>query len=184
MQNSYEKLLPKLPELFEISLSSDKNGAGIFRKIEKFLCFHDAFIYFANTNSLQLKYSYKKHANYEIDRTFKINTEIKNFIFSKNSKILNSDSKLIKAVELNDCRHKSFMVAKISIKSTVFGIILLTKREENFYTNYDLYVLQTISSILAYILKDNELSNVFKLQLKALKDGIVEKNEAYKTIKE
>ena len=29
-----------------------------------------------------------------------------------------------------------------------------------------------------------ELSNVFKLQLKALKDGILEKNQAYKTIKE
>jgi signal transduction histidine kinase len=33
-------------------------------------------------------------------------------------------------------------------------------------------------------LKDAELSNVFKIQLKALKNGIVEKNEAYKTIKE
>ena len=29
-----------------------------------------------------------------------------------------------------------------------------------------------------------ELSNVFKIQLKALKDGIIEKQEAYKTIKE
>ena len=34
------------------------------------------------------------------------------------------------------------------------------------------------------MLKDVELSNVFKIQLKALKDGIIEKNNAYKTIKE
>ena len=37
--------------------------------------------------------------------------------------------------------------------------------------------------MIAYVIKDMELSNVFKIQLKALKDGIIEKNNAYKTIK-
>ena len=45
-------------------------------------------------------------------------------------------------------------------------------------------MLKTASCILSYTLKDAELSNVFKIQLKALKDGIIEKNAAYKTIKE
>ena len=44
--------------------------------------------------------------------------------------------------------------------------------------------LDAVSSVLSYLLKDVELSNVFKIQLKALKDGIIEKNNAYKTIKE
>jgi len=60
----------------------------------------------------------------------------------------------------------------------------LSKREDGFYSNADLDVLNAVSSVFSYILKDMELSNVFKLQLKALKDGILEKNQAYKTIKE
>ena len=45
-------------------------------------------------------------------------------------------------------------------------------------------ILDASASVLSYILKDLELSNVFKIQLKALKDGIIEKQEAYKTIKD
>ena len=60
----------------------------------------------------------------------------------------------------------------------------MCKKEENFYRKEDLIALEAVSSILSYVLKDSELSSVFKLQLKALKDGIIEKNKAYKTIKE
>ena len=75
------------------------------------------------------------------------------------------------------------MVA-IRRKTDFFGVILLAKKEHNFYSEEDLTILNACGSILSYILKDLELSNVFKIQLKALKDGIIEKQEAYKTIKE
>ena len=61
---------------------------------------------------------------------------------------------------------------------------MLAKKEYNFYTETDLKNLEGAACIISYILKDMELSNVFKIQLKALKDGITEKHEAYKTIKE
>jgi len=76
------------------------------------------------------------------------------------------------------------ILSKISIRSTVFGVILLAKRENDFYDKKDLEILDAATAILSYVLKDLELSDVFKIQLKALKDGIIEKNEAYKTIKE
>ena len=76
------------------------------------------------------------------------------------------------------------MLAKISIKSTVFGVILLANKEHNAYSDVDLNALEACAGVISYLLKDMELSNVFKIQLKALKDGIIEKNEAYKTIKE
>ena len=43
--------------------------------------------------------------------------------------------------------------------------------------------MDVASAILSYMIKDIELSNVFKIQLQALKEGIKEKNKAYKTIK-
>ena len=178
---SSDEILKILPSLFDI----DFNGSmPLFRKLDKFLIFDEGFIYYANPDSLQLKYSYKKHSEYNIDSVFNLDSNLKKFIFSKNGKILDDSAKLINALNLSQFNQKSFLVAKISIKSTVFGIIVLAKYEADFYKKADLEALEAGSAILSYVLKDIELSNVFKLQLKALKDGIIEKNKAYKTIKE
>ena len=178
---SSDEILKILPSLFDI----DFNGSmTLFRKLDKFLIFDEGFIYYANPDSLQLKYSYKKHSEYNIDSGFNLDSNLKKFIFSKSGKILDDSAKLINALNLSQFNQKSFLVAKISIKSTVFGIIVLAKYEEDFYKKADLEALEAGSAILSYVLKDIELSNVFKLQLKALKDGIIEKNKAYKTIKE
>ena len=176
-----DKILKLVPSLFEIDLNS---GVNIFRKLEKILIFDEGFIYYANPDSLQLKYSYKNHSNYDLETTFKLNTELKKFIFSKNGKLCGDNDNLIETIELKGSRQKSYIISKIFLKSTVFGIIVLSKREENFYSEEDLSILDAISAILSYLLKDVELANVFKIQLQALKDGIVEKNNAYKTIKE
>ena len=181
---SPDKILKFLPLLFELNLSSDKAGIEIFRKLEKLLIFDEGFIFYANPDSLQLKYSYKKHANYCIDKVFPFGSEHKKFIFSKDGKLGNQKDSIVKLIELTGSRLNSFIVSKISIKSTVFGMVILAKREENYYKTEDLDALNAASSILSYIIKDLELSNVFKIQLKALKDGIIEKNTAYKTIKE
>lgn len=177
-----DKILKLIPSLFEINITESQTGVNLFRKLEKFLIFDDGFIYFANPDSLQLKYNYKKHGSNIVDTLYSLNKELKTFVFSKGGAILNSEDKLIKALEYTGL--KSFIVSKISIKSTVFGLIVLAKKEENYYTKEDLTALAAASSILSYVLKDSELSSVFKLQLKALKEGIIEKNKAYKTIKE
>ena len=176
-----DKILKLIPSLFETDLNSERY---LFKNFEKILSFDEGFIYYANPDSLQLKYSYKKHANYEKEATFKLNSDLKKFIFSKTGEITDETSDLVKTIELEGTSQKSYLVSKISIKSTVFGVVVLSKREKNFYKQEDLDALDAVSSVLSYLLKDVELSNVFKIQLKALKDGIVEKNNAYKTIKE
>lgn len=174
----------KIPSLFEINLNSDKSGQTIFEKLSTIIKFDEGFIYFLNPDSLQLKYSYKNHSNYKTDTIFEFTSTDKKKLFDKSGGILSPEHKFLKLVNLDRLNKKSYILAKISIKSTVFGVILLAKKERNFYSENDLHVLEAAACILSYILKDMELSNVFKIQLKALKDGIVEKNEAYKTIKE
>ena len=178
---SNDKLLENIPSLFETDLHGDVN---IFKKLENFINFDDAFIYYANPDSLQLKYTYKNHNNYKINTVYNLTKNAKDYVFSKKSDILSANDELIKTVKLNNTNQNSFLVSKLKIKSTVFGIIILSKSENDFYTEDDIKALNASASILAYILKDQELSNVFKIQLKALKDGIIEKNSAYKTIKE
>ena len=183
-KTSLEETLKIIPSLFEINLNTDKNGRYIFEKISQILDFDEGFVYFINPESLQLKYSFKEHKNYKTNSTFELSPSLKKQLFSKEGQILLPDNEFIKTVGLAELKKKAYILSKISIKSTVFGIILLAKKEHNFYTNEDLAVLDACASILSYILKDVELSNVFKIQLKALKDGILEKQEAYKTIKE
>lgn len=176
---SPEKILKLLPSLFEINVNETQTGNNLFRKLEKILIFDEGYIYYANPDSLQLKYAYKKQIS---DTNFKLSPDLKKFIFSKEGAILSKNDKLIDTINLKFSN--SYLIAKVSIKSTVFGLIILGKKEESFYKNDDLQALEAASAILSYVLKDSELSNVFKLQLKALKEGIIEKNKAYKTIKE
>ena len=183
-KKNLEETLKILPSLFEINLNSNKDGCIIFDKLSKIISFDEGFIYFINPESLQLKYSYKQHANYKINEIFSFDNELKNKIFTKEGGIIPPNDILIKIVGLSGLKKKSYIMAKICIKSTVFGVILLAKKEHNFYNNTDYAILNSTASILSYVLKDLELSNVFKIQLKALKDGIIEKQEAYKTIKD
>ena len=179
-----EDLIKIIPDLFEIDLSSSKSGAVIFEKLSTILNFDEGFIYFTNPDSLHVKYTYKTHANYKINDTFPLNQKTKKEVFSKGGKILANGDEFLKIVGLDKLNKKSYLMAKISIKSTVFGVILLANKEHNAYSQEDLTVLEACASILSYVLKDMELSDVFRIQLKALKDGILEKHEAYKTIKE
>lgn len=179
-----ESFIKTIPELFEINLKTDKNGSTVFQKLEKVISFDEGFIYFVNPDSLQLKYSFKQHNNYKINEIFPLEAKLKKSVFSKNGEILSANSEFLNLVGLAELKKKSYILAKISIRSTVFGVILLAKKEADFYKNEDLEKLNAAASILSYVLKDLELSNVFKMQLKALKDGLLEKHEAYKTIKE
>jgi len=178
-----EEALKLLPSLFEINLNLDKDGNSLFRKLSKILAFDEGFIYFLNPDNLQLKYSYKQHINYKINEVFDLSSSQRDEIYKKDSQVLCSDSEFISIVGLSPLKKKSYILSKISIRSTVFGVILLAKQEMDFYDKNDLEILNAATAILSYVLKDLELSNVFKIQLKALKDGILEKNEAYKTIK-
>lgn len=178
---SYDKILKYLPSLFETNI---KGEIDIFKKLEKILVFDEAFIYYVNPESLQLKYSYNSIGDLKSDSIYNLNSDENSFIFSNDSCITDANNSIVSKLMLSKYGLKSFLISKLSIKSTVFGIIILCSKNINFYNKDDLNALNAASSILAYILKDQELSNVFKIQLKALKDGIVEKNEAYKTIKE
>ncbi len=175
------KILEYIPSLFETNINGE---VDIFDKLKNIIDFDEGYIYYLNPDSLQLKYKYKTVQKHKINNIFEFDKVTKKFLFNNEGKIFKKSDKLIKTIELESSNCNSYIVSKLLIKSTVFGIIVLAKKELNFYVKQDIDVLCAATSILAYILKDAELSNVFKMQLKALKDGVVEKNKAYKLIKE
>ena len=70
VKKSLDEVLKIIPSLFEINLISDKDGNVIFDQLANILEFDECFIYFINPESLQLKYSYKQHSNYVINKIF------------------------------------------------------------------------------------------------------------------
>ncbi len=171
------------PQFFETNLNDKDDVVGIFEKLSKIFEFTDAFIYYINPESLQLKYSYKEYSTYTPESLFRFNQREKKYIYSEDNYLCDDNHPIIKLLKIrgNDC---NYAISKLIIKSTVFGLLVLVRNDGEIYTAEDLDILKTISCIISYVIKDLELSNVFKIQLKALKDGIIEKNNAYKTIKE
>lgn len=180
--NIYKKAIKLLPAFFDNKLQFDTHGAGIFEPLREIINFDEAYIFFLNPDSIRLKYLFGKHRKHSIDDSFYINDAMQADLFSNSNLILEQDNPLSKLLMFED--NKSFLISKLIIKNTVYGFILLCKKEEFYYCPQDIDVITAISSVISYSIKDVELSEVFNAQLKALKEGIVETKSAYKTIKE
>lgn len=183
MQNDvYKHAVQFLPEFFDVPLELDPSGAGIFEPLKKIISFDKAYIFYLNPNSMTLKYSYSKDERFKNGDTFLLESPLNESLFSLEHLIFDYKSDLFKV--FNFVQEKSFLVSKLIIRNTVFGIILLCKNEENFYKKSHIEASNAVSSVISYKIKDSELSDVFKIQVKALKDGFEATREAYKTIEE
>lgn len=182
MKITNDEILRVLPLFFETNLNSDASASTVFERLATIFDYEQAYIYYLNPEGAQLKFSANKDNDEIIDTIFKLPPKVMEIMYQDGGYLLDETSETIKALKIFGC--KSFMLQKLGIGSTVFGFIILAKKQSKYYTTIDLDVLKSCTSILSYLIKDLELSNVFKIQLKALKDGIVEKNEALKIIKE
>lgn len=180
--NIYKKTIEILPEFYASQLQYDFHGAGIFEPLKKIIDFDESYIFFLNPDSIRLKYIFSKSRNYLTEETFLIDEEMKTNLLTSSSMILESDNPLIKLLKITD--NNSFLVSKLIIKNTVYGFILLCKKEKFYYNSDDIDIMTAVGAAISYNIKDIELSEVFKAQLKALKEGIMETKSAYKTIKE
>ena len=186
MGNKIENALNKIPVLLNSIEDEESSVQQIFNEVNDILRCDYALVYYINEEKATLKFnkSFKKDNFIEkLADCIKLDKNLKRELFENKSCILNEKSSLIEAFDLN-IKKASYIVVKLSIKSVVFGMMILIKKEEDFYSKDDLLVSQALGSVISYAIKDIELSNVFKLQLKALQENVIEKMNAYKTIKE
>ena len=95
---------------------------------------------------------------------------------------LNSDSNFISLkTKQNEFLNKNTLLVKLAIKDSVFGFLIFSINEEISKEKLEAFI--SISNIISYKIKDFELQDVFKLQLKALQEAIIEKQNAYEIIK-
>lgn len=178
----YKKTVRSFPEFFDMQLQTDSQGSGIFEPLRKIIDFDEAYIFFLNPDSIRLKYLFGENRKFKVDTVLIINKKIQSDLFSQKSFITDVNNPLIKLLKLEN--NNSFLISKLIIKNTVYGFILLCNKQKSFYPETNIDIMNAIGPIISYNIKDLELSEVFKAQLKALKDSIIETKSAYKTIEE
>lgn len=173
----YKDTLNLIPKLFSVEFSLN-NGEAFFKMLKKVIDFEDCYVFLLNSEDIQLKLTHNNQSDIEPDKTVDISTNLAKKLFENKSEILGKKSDLIKLLGLNS---ENYLISKLAIRETVFGFLLVGRPHE--FKKNDLTIIDSITSVLSYKIKDLELSNVFKIQLKALKNAVQETNNAYRTIK-
>lgn len=173
----YKDTLNLIPKLFSVEFSLN-NGEAFFEMLKKVIDFEDCYVFLLNSEDIQLKLAHNSKIDLKQDETFDISTNLAKKLFENNSEILGKKSELIKLLGLNS---ENYLISKLAIRETVFGFLLMGRPHE--FKKTDLTIIDSVTSVLSYKIKDLELSNVFKIQLKALKSAVQETNDAYRTIK-
>ena len=167
MQNNLNNITSQLLNAEVSALSCD----AFFDIVKKLFNFENYYVYLLNYEDIQLKYSSIKA---EIGKTITIPKSISNYLFNDTINYTDKTSDIIKLLKYNK---DNYIISRLKIKNTIYGFILF---EDSDGIKED---IEAITSILSYRIKDLELSNVFKIQQKALKKAVEETNNAYKTIK-
>ena len=173
----YKDTLNLIPKLFSVEFSLN-NGEAFFKMLKKVIDFEDCYVFLLNSEDIQLKLTHNNQSNIEPDKTVDISTNLAKKLFENKSEILGKKSELISLLGL---KSENYLISKLAIRETVFGFLLIGRPHE--FKKNDLTIIDSITSVLSYKIKDLELSNVFKIQLKALKNAVQETNDAYRTIK-
>ena len=168
------KFIADIPQLLSSSNNVDKNMAEVVSKVNKLLGIDTTAIYYISEEYAYLKYPLDN----ELFCNFEISMDTINQLEKK--AYIDFDAKNIGFPEEN---YKKLVCIPLKIRTTVFGFIAVVINKEELSAD-EILILNTLASISAYAIKDAELSNVFKMQLKALQSSIVQKTEAYKIIKE
>ena len=173
---SSDNLTEKITKLISTEISTNDFGV-FFDELKNVISLRNYYVFLLNSEDIQFKTSNNKE-NFEFEETFDISYNLAKQLFAPKCNILNKNDELIKLLKLSQ---NNYIISKLSIKNTIFGFVLF--ENDTKYTEQDLINAEAISSILSYKIKDLELSEVFKIQLKALKNAVQETNNAYKTIK-
>lgn len=182
-QNKLEKSLCLISELLNNYEDPDKTLELVFDNIQDLFQNQKALIFFLSPNGVYLKAERgcTEEESFNLQKVQDTGVSTRKFI--KEQKTILYGDKLAIELGLQDVKASSIIATPLKIKDALFGFLIIQKEGINTFNEVDASIINTFSSIAAYIIKDAELSDVFKLQLKILQENIIEKTEAFEVIK-
>lgn len=169
---SSNQILKEIPVLLAASTDLEVSMRQIVQKIKNIFGIENAAIYYFSEENAYLKSPENDNYfnNFNLEQSTIQNLENNPYT------ILNE-----KQTGFNPIGLKLYLFP-LKIRTTVFGFVCAATKDTLDETQID--TLCAYSSVAAYSIKDTELSNVFKIQLKSLQSSIIDKTQAVKTIKE
>lgn len=164
MDNYFEDALHKLEIFFTGGI---KSSDEIFKVLKSIFDFDRGFVYFLTPDRLRLEYSYPdKKQNCEI----LITNSQKNCLFN-----------VTKPVDFDIFNTPNTLAERLVIQNNPYGILVLQSRHN--FSQQEKRFFKTCALIISNLIKDIELTKIIKMQTKALQNGIIETDKAYKIIK-
>lgn len=180
----FQKTLNLISKLLNKYENADDTIELIFRYVNELFDNEKVYIFFMSPNGLYLK-SEKgctDEENFSLQKVRETGLLTRKFIKEQETIIVNAAEV---AAEIGiKTAGSSFIASPLKIKDALFGIFIIQKAGEDMFMPDDKEIVEAFSAVVAYIIKDAELSDVFKLQLKILQENIIEKTEAFQVIKE
>lgn len=186
MDNKFKIVLDRIPEILSSSDDLNQNFDKLVTEFKNVVEFDSAYICYLNAGCANIQFSkaFTQYLPVDPQETIINFPEVlKNKLYDTNSAIeFDENSGFFKALNLRKT-NSIFLLVKLNIRETVFGFMLVSRPKEVPFNDEELRIAKAFSALISYSIKDSELSNVFKLQLRALQDSIVDKTNAYATIK-
>lgn len=181
--NKYKKILEKIPPILNSGEDLDKCFEDVLTILGEVVSFDCAYVCYLNSTSANIRY--KKLLNgcslfEEKKIILEVEEAIKPALYNIEPLQFDVGDKIAKSFGIK--AKKQFLLTKLLISETIFGFVLLGRDDK--FSPGDTDIAKIFCSLASYSIKDSELSNVFKLQLKALQENIIDKSRAHATIKE
>ena len=199
-ENLKEKVVNKMTQALNI-VSALLNGSFeidnifeiVLKKLNAVIDYDKALLFLLEGDNLALKASknvYKDNKKYKknlLEGCELLNKLIKHKKTTIKNTVNQCDS-IIKELNIEELAEYtapySYLATPIKIKDTIFGVLILIKEQKQSFSHEDASIADVFASCAAYLIKDVELTNVFKLQLKVLHDNVVTRTQNLEYIKE
>ncbi|MBS4760737.1 MAG: GAF domain-containing protein [Clostridium sp.] len=189
MENKYKNILGRIPELLSSDDDLPKNFEKILDELKRTIDYEFAYVCYLNSGSANIQHrKVSEKAKNKLapipEQVTLVNFPeiIKSKLYDCEGLVFDENSPVFKAAQFN-ATNSNYLIAKLFIRETVFGFVLLSRSARKPFTKDDLNLVNAFASLVSYTIKDSELTSVFKLQLRALQDSLVDKTLAYATIK-
>jgi len=140
-----------------------------------------------NADSIDIKAISEPDKRVLFNSTDAVGVNFQDFLQNKKGLTVNvkaNSQSILSEIGINVQQNCSATILPLNLKGAVFGLVLGLKFNEASIEEDVFAVAQAYAGICSYIIKDAELANVFKMQLKILNDNIVEKTYTIEDIKE
>jgi len=181
------KTFKEIPAILNNDLTPETAVAWVKDEFEKKLGFDFVLIGYLNVDNIDIKAMTDPDNKVSFVAEETVGISFKEFLENKKGlslKVFANSKSILTELGIKPRHDCVATILPLIIKGAVFGLVLALKFNQDEISEENFAVAQAYAGICAYIIKDAELSNVFKLQLKILNENIVEKTYTIEDIKD